>query len=119
MNAGNGQGTRPVDRADAGVRDGQRDELDMELVWQVDVGDVQLLPGDARLTTDAANGPADHWSTGGCGTSDSGVWRTATRGSVCAVSAGPVRGSLDGIEDLQVAAAATEVAGQALLDLPV
>ena len=57
-----------VDGADPGVRDRQRDELDVQLVGQMDVGDVVLLPGDARLAADTRNRVADrHWSTGGWG----------------------------------------------------
>jgi hypothetical protein len=78
--AGHGQGTRGVDRADACVRDGQSDELDVELVRNVDVGDILLLSGDARLAPDTADRAADHWSTGGCGMSDATVSCTATRG---------------------------------------
>ena len=69
-NAGHGNGRARVDPADPRPRHVERDELHVQDVLEVDVGDVLLPPGDPLDPTDARRRLADrHWGA----TSASGV----------------------------------------------
>ena len=60
--AGHGEGRAGVDPADARPRHVERDELHVEDVVEVDVGDVLLPPGDRSTPpTRAGDSPDRHW----------------------------------------------------------
>jgi hypothetical protein len=54
-----------VDLADSCVRNGQRHQLAMQLIRQMDVRDVALRAVNAALPSNARDRRSDHWSTGG------------------------------------------------------
>ena len=60
MDAGHCQRGGRVDREDPRPRVVDRDELDVQLAVQVDVGDVCLMAGDPIPPADAGRGRADH-----------------------------------------------------------
>ena len=105
-----------VDAADPRPRHVERDELHVEDVVVGQVGDVLLLPGDAGTAADpGCRLPDAHCgATFASGTAE----RSPTGGAALVVCVGfAARGSLDRLDDLLVAGAAAEVAGEALLDL--
>ena len=67
---GQRQRRRRIDRHDARMRDRESDELGVQLVGQMDVRHVALLAVDALRPAHARDAFADHWSTGGWGSSD-------------------------------------------------
>ena len=81
-------------------------ELDVELAVEVEVGDVRLSAGHAVEPADAGRRAADAATSGR---------RVARRSLGRGRSA--ARRALDRLDDLLVAGAATQVAGEALLDL--
>ena len=112
-------GRRRVDRPDACPRDRQRDELDVEDVVERDVGDVRLPPGDAIEAADAHGRVAD--DAAHCGATDGVGDRCdvdrGRHGMGRILAAPPLGGQGHGLDDLLVAGAAAEVAGEPLLDL--
>ena len=54
-----------LDHVDPSVRHGQRHQLAIELIRQMDVSHVALRAVNPALATNARDGRSDHWSTGG------------------------------------------------------
>ena len=107
---------RRVDPADPRARHIEGDELDVEDVVVGQVGDVLLLPGDAGTAADpGCRLPDAHCgATFASGTAD----RSPTGGAAARRLVGlAARGCQHGLDDLLVAGAATQVAGEAFLDL--
>ena len=78
----------------------------------MDVGDVRLAPGDAVDAADASRRVADARRA-----TSLGAARAPGDGAASARRARRIGGQLDGLDDLLVAGAAAQVAGEALLDL--
>ena len=123
--AGHGQGRARVDRPDPGARRIERDELDVEHVVEVEVGDVRLLAGHALDAADPAPATCRHAPSLRCDARRSASmrdprspdrWRARAR--IAAAAGLADRGRREHrLDDLLVPRAAAQVAGEPFLDL--
>ena len=90
-----------------------RDELDVELAVEVDVGDVRLLAGDAPMPPTRPATCRCHWVRRRRRVDA----RLAAPGARRPPAALPAAAAAHGLDDLLVAGAAAQVAGEPLLDL--
>ena len=126
MDAGMRQGAREIDAANARVRMRGAEELAVEHAGENDVVGKAGLAGDFGAGVDAAAGFADDTEIFGIGRGVAfgrvgRIFRFGHRqflGSLgCAAGGNSEDGGFDGFEDLQIAGAAAEIAGERFADL--